>query len=81
MVAIRGTGTAHSSGAPVFIPSFKGVLVAQSSVFCVLFCRLLFVLFCIYQTCQYVQTHRAAVSSRVVDIMSRLDCQIMILKA
>jgi hypothetical protein len=44
MVDISGTGTAYSSGALVFIPSFNGVPVAQSLVFCVLLCRLLFVL-------------------------------------
>jgi len=44
MVDISGTGTCYSSGALVFIPSFNGVPVAQSLVFCVLLCRLLFVL-------------------------------------
>ena len=33
------TGTAYPSGAPEFIPDFSGVRVAQSLVFCVVFCR------------------------------------------
>jgi hypothetical protein len=48
MVDISGTGTANSSGALVFIPSFNGVSVAQSFVLCVLLCRLLFVLFSLF---------------------------------
>ena len=35
----RGTGTAYPSGAHKFIPDFSGVRVAQSLVFCVVFCR------------------------------------------
>jgi hypothetical protein len=31
------------SGAPEFTPNFSGVRVARSLVFCVMFCRLLFV--------------------------------------
>jgi hypothetical protein len=34
-------GTAYPSGASEFIHGFIGVLVAQSFVFCVVFCRLL----------------------------------------
>ena len=41
--APRGAGTAYPSGASEFIHGFIGVLVAQSFVFCVVFCRLLFV--------------------------------------
>ena len=53
MGATCGTGTANSSGdpgftffhAPQFTPVFNGVRVARSSVFCVMYCRLFFVLF------------------------------------
>jgi hypothetical protein len=53
MGATCGTGTANSSGdpgftffhAPQFTPVFNGVRVARSSVCCVMFCRLFFVLF------------------------------------
>ena len=38
-------GTAHPSGAPEFIPVYSGVQVVRSLTFCVIFCRLLFVLF------------------------------------
>ena len=41
--ATSGAGTAHSSGAPEFIPFFSGVHVAQSLVFWVVFCRPLYV--------------------------------------
>jgi hypothetical protein len=41
--APRGAGTAYPSGASEFIHGFIGVLVAQSLVFCVVLCRLLFV--------------------------------------
>jgi hypothetical protein len=39
-----GIGTAYPSGAPEFTPGFNGVRVARSLVFCLMFCRLLFVL-------------------------------------
>ena len=42
---ISGAGTAYTSGAPGFTPSFCGVRVARSLVFCVVFCRSLFVFF------------------------------------
>jgi hypothetical protein len=38
-----GEGTANPFGAPVFIPVFSRVRVAGSLVFCVVFCRSLFV--------------------------------------
>ena len=34
----RGTGAAYPSGAHELIPDFSGVRVAQSLVFCVVFC-------------------------------------------
>jgi len=34
-----GAGTAYLSGAPEFTPGFSGVRVAQSLVFCVVYCR------------------------------------------
>ena len=37
-------GNDNTFGAPVFIPVFSGVRVARSFVFCVMFCRSLFVL-------------------------------------
>ena len=37
--------TGATGGAPKFIPSFNGVRVVRSLVFCVMFCRSLFVLF------------------------------------
>jgi hypothetical protein len=40
-----GTGTANPSGAPDFTPSFCGIRVHQSLVFCAMFCKSLFVLF------------------------------------
>ena len=52
--ATSGAGTVHSSGAPNFTPGFSGVHVAHSLVFCVLFCRLLFIFlsfFCHYDLC------------------------------
>jgi uncharacterized membrane protein len=42
--ATSGTGTAYRSGTTEFTPGFSGVHVAQSLVFCVVFCRSLFVL-------------------------------------
>ena len=39
-----GAGTANPSGAPEFPLVFNAVLVAQSLVFCVVFCRSFFVL-------------------------------------
>ena len=39
MGVTRGTGTANPSGAPEFITGFWCDRVAQSSVFCVVFCR------------------------------------------
>ena len=39
-----GAGTPCPSGAPEFTPVFSGFRVAQFFVFCVMFCRLLFVL-------------------------------------
>jgi hypothetical protein len=42
--ATFGAGTAYPSGVPEFIPCFCGVRVARSLVFCVMFCRSLFVL-------------------------------------
>jgi len=40
-----GTGTPNPSEQPKFTTDFRGVLVAQSYVFSVLFCKSLFVLF------------------------------------
>ena len=40
-----GAGTVHPSGAPEFTLVFSGVHVDRSLVFCVMFCRSLFVLF------------------------------------
>ena len=40
-----GEGTANPFGAPAFIPVLSRVRVARSLVFCVVFCRSLFVLF------------------------------------
>ena len=37
-------GTANPPGAPEFTAVFNGVRVARSLIFCVMFCRLLFVL-------------------------------------
>ena len=42
-ITIKG-GWMDPSGAPVFIRGFSGVRVAQSLVFCVMFCRSFFVL-------------------------------------
>ena len=38
-----GAGTAYPSEAPDFTPGFSGVHVVRSFVFCVMFCRSLFV--------------------------------------
>ena len=43
--ATSAGGTAPSSGTSEFTPVLSGVHVAQSLVFCVVFCTLLFVLF------------------------------------
>ena len=40
----HGTGTAYPSGALSSTPDFNGVRVARSLVFCVMFCRSLYVL-------------------------------------
>ena len=45
MGVISGTGTAYSSVTHEFIHVFSGVRVARSFVFCVVFCRSLFILF------------------------------------
>jgi len=42
--ATCGSGTAYPSEAPEFTPSFSGLRVARSLVFCVVFCRSLFAL-------------------------------------
>ena len=42
--ATCGAGTSFPSEAPQFTPVFSGVYVARSKVFCVMFCRLFFVL-------------------------------------
>ena len=39
-----GEGTFYPSGSPEFTPGFSGVHIARSLVFCVMFCRWLFVL-------------------------------------
>ena len=39
-----GSGTVYPSGAPEFTPDVRGFRAAQSLVFCVVFCRSLFVL-------------------------------------
>ena len=44
-VVLSSLMTVNPSGAPEFIPGFSGVRVAQSLVFCVMYCRSLFVLF------------------------------------
>ena len=44
MGVTSGTGTVNPPGAPELIPDFNGVRVARSLVFCVVFCRSLFVL-------------------------------------
>ena len=41
----RGAGTMYPSGAHEFFPVFRRVRVARSFVFCVVFCRSMFVLF------------------------------------
>ena len=41
--ATCGAGNIYTSGAPEFNPGFSGNRVALSLVFCVVFCRLLFV--------------------------------------
>ena len=44
--AINGAGTTYPSGAPEFTPVFfSRIRVARSLVFCVVFCRSLFILF------------------------------------
>ena len=45
MGATNGTGTAYQSGAHEFSPIFRGVRVAQFLVFCVVYCKSLFVFF------------------------------------
>ena len=42
--ATGGVGTAYPPGALAFIPGFGGVRVARSLIFCIMFCRWLFVL-------------------------------------
>ena len=42
--ATTGAGTAYPSGAPELIPAFSGSCVVRNLVFCVVICRLLFVL-------------------------------------
>ena len=44
MGVTRGEETAYPSGAPEFTPILSGVHVSRSLVFCVVFCRSLFVL-------------------------------------
>jgi len=44
MGATSGAGTAYPFGVPEFTPVFSGVRFTRSLVFCVMFCRLLFVL-------------------------------------
>jgi hypothetical protein len=44
MGATCGTGTAYPSGVPEFTPIFSGVCIARYLVFCVMFCKSLFVL-------------------------------------
>ena len=44
-VVTSGVATAYPAGAPAFPLVFSGVRVAQFVVFCVVFCRSLFVLF------------------------------------
>jgi hypothetical protein len=48
MGATSGTGTALPTGAPELTPVFSGVRVARSLVFCIVFCRSLFVLFVLF---------------------------------
>ena len=45
MGATCGAETANPCGAHDFTPAFSGVRVSRSSVFCIIFCRSLFVLF------------------------------------
>ena len=45
MGATCGAETANPCGAHDFTPAFSGVRVSRSSVFCIMFCRSLFVLF------------------------------------
>ena len=45
MGATSGAGTIYPSGEHEFAPAFSEVRVARSLVFCVVFCRLLFVVF------------------------------------
>jgi len=45
MGALYGTRTVYSQGTHEFTPGFSGVYVSRSLVFCVVFCRSLFVLF------------------------------------
>jgi len=56
-VAGRGTGTAYPSGAPEFIPDFSRVRVAQSLVFCVVFCRSLSFYFYFWLPLWYLQNN------------------------
>jgi hypothetical protein len=44
MGVTSGAGTAYPSGAPEITPSSNWVRVARSLVFCVVFCRLFFLL-------------------------------------
>ena len=45
MGATNGTGTAYQSGAHEFSPMLRGVRVGQFLVFCVVYCKSLFVFF------------------------------------
>ena len=45
MSATGGAGTVYQNGVPEFILVFSGVRVTRSLVLCVMFCRLLFVIF------------------------------------
>jgi len=46
--ATSGEGTAYHSGTPEFTQVFSEVRVDQCLVFCVVFCRSLFVLLCFF---------------------------------
>ena len=70
MGATSGADTANPSGVPEFIPPvFNEVPIAQSLVFCVMFCRSLFVLYLL------------AIALSVLLIFTALDSVLLIFTA
>ena len=55
---ISGTGTSNPPGEPEFDPGFKWGRVARSLVFCVMFCRSLFVLLSFFFFWQFTAGNR-----------------------